>query len=259
MSQLVFDEALSRRLESMYSRRDFQRRRRCVHDALDARPGERVLDVGCGPGFYVAELLDRVGPEGAVVGVDASAQMLGLAALRCEGPGNVAFHEGAATSLPVDDGAFDAALSVQVLEYVGDVDTALAEIHRVLRPGGRVVLWDVDWSTVTWHSADPARMDRVMHAFDAHLTHPALPRTLAARLRSAGFGAVSAEGHAFTTTELDEEAYGPSLLPMIRGFVSGVEGIDDAEARAWEAEQRALGERGEFFFSCVQFCFRGVR
>ncbi|HVS45026.1 MAG TPA: methyltransferase domain-containing protein [Candidatus Dormibacteraeota bacterium] len=259
MTQLVFDEALSRRIESMYARRDFHRRRRLVQDAVGARPGEDILDVGCGPGFYVAELLDRVGPEGTVVGVDSSPQMLGLAAHRCEGHANVAFHEAPATSLPVDDAGFDAALSVQVLEYVGDVDTALAEMRRALRPGGRVVLWDIDWSTVTWHSSDAARMDRVLRAFEAHLTHPTLPRTLAARLRSLGFDGVTAEGHAFTATELDEEAYGPALLPMIRRFVAGVDGIDEAEARAWEAEQRELGERGEFFFSCVQFCFRGVR
>ena len=259
MSQLVFDEALSRRIESMYARRDFQRRRRLVHDALAAAPGEHVLDVGCGPGFYVAELLDRVGPQGAVVGVDSSAQMLGLAVRRCEGYDNVAFHEAPATSLPVADAGFDAALSVQVLEYVGDVDTALAEMRRALRPGGRAVVWDVDWSTVTWHSADPARMGRVMRAFDAHLTHPTLPRTLAARLRSVGFDAVTAEGHAFTATDLDRESYGPALLPMIQNFVTGGGGIDDAEATAWATEQRELAARGEFFFSCVQFCFRAVR
>jgi arsenite methyltransferase len=60
MGQLVFDEKLSRQLESNYSRRDFQRRRHLVHEALAARPGERVLDIGCGPGFYVAELLERL-------------------------------------------------------------------------------------------------------------------------------------------------------------------------------------------------------
>jgi ubiquinone/menaquinone biosynthesis C-methylase UbiE len=54
MSQLVFDEKLSRQLEANYSRRDFQRRRRLVEAALSAQPGERILDVGCGPGFYVS-------------------------------------------------------------------------------------------------------------------------------------------------------------------------------------------------------------
>jgi len=59
MGRLVFDEKLSRQLESNYFRRDFQRRRHLVQEALAAQPGDRVLDVGCGPGFYVAELLDR--------------------------------------------------------------------------------------------------------------------------------------------------------------------------------------------------------
>jgi ubiquinone/menaquinone biosynthesis C-methylase UbiE len=68
------------------------------------------------------------------------------------------------TALPVPDTGFDAALSVQVLEYVTDPDAALAELHRVLRPGGRLVVWDVDWATVSLHSSDAARTDRVLRA-----------------------------------------------------------------------------------------------
>ena len=84
---------------------------------------------------------------------------------------DVAFYEADATNLPVPDGTFDAALSVQVLEYVPDATAALAEMHRALRPGGRVVIWDVDWATVTWHSEDPERMARVLRAWDEHLTN----------------------------------------------------------------------------------------
>ena len=89
-----------------------------MHEALAAQPGERILDVGCGPGFYVAELLEAVGPEGSVVGVDVSPAMLAIAAHRTEANPNAAFHETDATSLPVEGEDFDAALSVQVLEYV---------------------------------------------------------------------------------------------------------------------------------------------
>lgn len=53
---------------------------------------------------------------------------------------------------------------MQVLEYVADVGAALAELHRVVRPGGRVVVWDVDWSTAFWHSANPTRMEGVLAA-----------------------------------------------------------------------------------------------
>jgi ubiquinone/menaquinone biosynthesis C-methylase UbiE len=259
MSQLVFNEKLSRQLEANYSRRDFRRRRQLVHEALGAQPGERVLDVGCGPGFYVAELLERVGPAGAVVGVDISPDMLGLAEKRSEGHDNVELRQAPATSLPVEDSSFDAALSVQVLEFVEDVDKALAEMYRALRPGGRLVVWDVDWATVSWHSTDPERMARVLHAWDAHLAHPSLPQTLASRLRSVGFDGIAAEGHTFATTELTPESYGGATLPSIAQYVMGRGGITEEEAQSWEAEQRELGDRGEFFFACIQFCFSATR
>jgi arsenite methyltransferase len=98
----------------------------------------------------VTELLEQVGRDGFVVGVDASADMLAVAAKRAEGHDNVELHEANATSLPVPDASFDQALAVQVLEYGQDVPAALAEMRRALRPGGRVVVWDVDWATVSW-------------------------------------------------------------------------------------------------------------
>jgi arsenite methyltransferase len=259
MSQLDFDEGLAEQLDSAYRTRDVLRRRELAREALDPAPGERILDVGCGPGFYVAELLERVGPEGSVVGVDASAPMLAMAARRCEGKGDVAFYEADATSLPVDDASFEAAISVQVLEYVSDLTAALAELHRALRPGGRLVVWDVDWSTVSWHSSDPARMERVLAAWDEHLAHPALPRTLAARLRSEGFEDVRAQGHIFATTEFTPDAYVGAIFPLIEDYVGESEEIAAEEANAWAAEQRELGERGEFFFACIQFCFTATR
>jgi arsenite methyltransferase len=257
MGQLVFDENLASRLESIYRTRDILRRRRLVREALGASPGDRILDVGCGPGFYAEELLAEVGDTGAVVGVDSSPQMLAVAARRAEQRSNVAFREGDATSLPVESGSFDAAFSVQVIEYVADAGRALAELHRAVRPGGRVVVWDVDWTTVSWHSTDAARMERALHAWDAHLAHPALPRTLTRRLRSAGFEDVAAEGHVFATTELVADAYVGAIFPLIEQFVAERSGPE--EGKAWAADQHELDERGEFFFSCTQFCFTARR
>ena len=259
MSQIVFDERTAQHLEVTYRTRDVLRRRRLVREALAVETGHRVLDVGCGPGFYSAELLAEVGAKGAVVGVDTSAVMLAAAARRCEGLGEAAFHEGNATSLPVEDRGFDRALCVQVLEYVSDVPAALAEIYRVLRPGGRALVWDVDWSTLSWHSAEPDRMQRILRAWDRHLAHPALPRTLAAALRAAGFTEIRAEGHTFATTELDSETYGGMALRTVEHYLAGLDDIDREEVKAWAEEQRELGARGEYFSAVMQFCFTATR
>ena len=255
MGQLEFDEEVSKRIEAAYAGRDMVHRRALVREALAVAPGERVLDVGCGPGFYVAELLEVVGPEGEVVGIDSSDSMLALAADRCAGHENAAFHEADATSLPVEDRSFDAAVSVQVLEYVADIPAALAELRRALRPGGRLVIWDVDWATLSMRTAEPERMRRVLAAWDEHLTHVSLPQALSAELRAAGFTEVVMDAYAFATTELDPERYGGFLVPFLEQFVIDREAVAVEEARAWADEQRGFAERGEFYFCVTQFRF----
>ncbi|HYT38786.1 MAG TPA: methyltransferase domain-containing protein [Acidimicrobiia bacterium] len=259
MTQLSFDAATARALEKAYQKRDMIRRRRHVREALAAAAGERILDVGCGPGFYVRELLDEVTETGSIVAVDASPDMLALARRRCEGHDNVSFREGNAAALPVDDGDFDAALCVQVMEYVPDAVGALTEIHRALRPGGRVLVWDVDWATVWWHSTDPDRMRRVLRAWDEHLVHPSLPRTLGPHLRAAGFTDVVVAGHSFATVDYDTETFAVAMLGMVADFVPGRGGVTGDEVAAWVAEQRDLAEQGEFFFEGTQFCFTATK
>lgn len=256
--QLKFDESTFRFFDKLYQSRDVAKRRRKVMEALGAQPGERILDLGCGPGWYVAEIAEQVGPRGSVFGVDLSSHWLLGAREHCKGLKNVDFHEGDAMSIPEPDGLFDAAIAVQVLEYVPDTMAALAELFRVLRPGGRLVIWDADWSTVSMHSADQDRMLRVLHAWDDHLAHPELPHVLARQLREAGFSDVTVDGTAFVTTSMDHETYGGSMVPLIGNYVAGHHGISKEEAHDWLAEQQELDEAGAFFFACLQVCFTAV-
>lgn len=96
----------------------------------------RVLDVGCGEG-QIARLAVEGGAR-RVVGVDASAAQIAEARRR---GGGATYARGAATSLPVATGSFDVVVSCLVLEHVEDLDGALDEVTRVLRPGGRLVLF----------------------------------------------------------------------------------------------------------------------
>jgi ubiquinone/menaquinone biosynthesis C-methylase UbiE len=108
-----------------------------VKDAA-LKPGERVLDVACGTGIVARLAAEAVGPEGAVTGVDVNPGMLAVA--RAVSGDAIAWREGDMASLPFSDGEFDAVICQLSLQFVPDKARALAEMKRVARPGGRVVL-----------------------------------------------------------------------------------------------------------------------
>lgn len=108
-------------------------------DTVGVSAGERVLDVGCGTGVVARHAAARVGPRGTVTGVDRNQSMLGVAReLGGHLDPPVTWLEGDATALPVAAVSVDVALCQQVLQFVADPAAALAELHRVLVPGGRV-------------------------------------------------------------------------------------------------------------------------
>jgi SAM-dependent methyltransferase len=256
---LGFDREMAKRLEVLYASGDVLRRRRLARRALAPVPGDRVVDIGCGPGYYVDEIAVQVGPGGRVIGVDPSTDMLAVAEEKTARHDNVTLLEGEAMSLPVEDGWADRALCVQVLEYVDDVPRTLDELHRAVRPGGTVVVWDIDWATLSWHSGNPERMARVLRVWDDHLAHPSLPRTLATSMRAAGFEDVRVEGYAFVNRDAGPNSYAGTVMPLIAGFVKGRSGISETEAAAWMEEQLALSEAGDFFCSLIQYCFTAIR
>ena len=108
-------------------------------------PGERVVDVGSGAGFDSFVAAHHVGPDGAVVGVDMTAEMLAKATATAEllELSHVAFRYGFAEDLPVEDGWADVVISNGVINLCADKRAAFDEIHRVLRPGGVLQFADI--------------------------------------------------------------------------------------------------------------------
>lgn len=108
--------------------------------------GQRVLDAGCGSGEYTRALA-RALPDSEVVGCDREPRYLAYArrTSAIQGLPRVVFEEGDLRRLPFPDGAFDAIWAKHVLQWVGTPRTAVAELLRVLRPGGRIVLVHFDW------------------------------------------------------------------------------------------------------------------
>jgi arsenite methyltransferase len=108
-------------------------------------PGERVVDVGSGAGFDSFVAAGQVGPDGRVVGVDMTPEMLKKSRATAEALGlaHVEFREGLAERLPVEDGWADAVISNGVINLCADKRAVLSEIHRVLAPGGWLQFADI--------------------------------------------------------------------------------------------------------------------
>lgn len=106
--------------------------------------GERILDVGCGAGVDAILAAMMAGPDGSAVGVDMVPEMLARAASnrKMTGVQNVSFQNAAGNNLPFPDDSFDVVISNGVINLIPDKEGALTEIHRVLKPGGRLMVAD---------------------------------------------------------------------------------------------------------------------
>ena len=116
-----------------------------LQTVLDPQPGERLLEIGPGTGFYTLDMAEWVGPEGTVEIFDLQQEFLDHVMRRVgeEGVANVRPTRGDATELPYEAGSVDAVVLTAVLGEIPDQGAALREIERVLRPGGRLVVGEL--------------------------------------------------------------------------------------------------------------------
>jgi SAM-dependent methyltransferase len=234
-----------------------QRLRRGFLAFAGIAPGARVLDVGCGTGVVARELAARVGRRGRVVGVDPSRAFLREARRRSRGTG-VRFRLGSGTDLPFRDGSFDAAVAVTVLLHVPRSDRVLAEMCRVVRPGGTVALLDQDFGTLVLDLPDRALTRRIVdgHA-ERFYPDPWSGRSLLRRLRAAGL--VRVRGRVFPVVEPRYDEYVRSLLSRRVDLARRWRLVTEAERRRWLAAADEAGARGDFYMSLNFYAAAGQR
>jgi SAM-dependent methyltransferase len=165
------------------------------------QPGEFVLDLGSGAGFDCFLAAGKVGQTGRVIGVDMTDAMLEKARANAAKSGleNVEFRRGEIESLPVDDDSIDVVISNCVLNLVPDKNRAFREIHRVLKPGGRLAISDMAWGI---EPAASVRKD--MEALVGCIGGALVLDDYVSRLKRAGFTRVETEQHAEAARKMVE-------------------------------------------------------
>lgn len=256
---LHYDDAATRRLLAIYLTPDVVAQREAFVHFLAPQPAERVIDIGAGPGLLAGMIGDVVGLEGEVCGVDISVPLLAWGRQHNSERPQVRLIEGDATRLPLDDARFDAAVSTQVLEYVSDVDAALAEMRRVLRPAGRAVVVDTDWDSMVWAVPDAARHARVMASWAVHAADVHLPRSLARRLERTGFTLRDVQVLPLLNFAHRTDSYSQRMVELIAAFVARAGGDDERDARAWVQDMEVQAASGSWFFSLSRYVFRAER
>ena len=214
-------------------------RKRASIEALELRPGDCAIDVGCGLGDEVRLLADAVGPAGSAIGVDLSGELLAAARARHGQQAAIRFIQADAHRLPFADRELDGARIERTLQHVADPAAVVREIARTVRPGGRIVALEADWRTLVFSGEDADTARLVACDVAAHIRHPAAGLSLPAWFHAAGlvverFGADATVTRSF------------AIADQLMGLGEAVERLATQAARAWRVEQRRLARRGMF-------------
>lgn len=227
---------------------------------LSADLGGRVLDVGCGDGADALTLASLVGPLGVVEGVDTDPAMVTAARARAEAASldhRVRFQVASGTNLPFDDGTFDVVHAERVLQHCADPVAVVGEMTRVVRPGGKVVLIDTDWASISLASPSGDAERRVARLLLDAVPNPAAGRLLPHYLDRCGCTVDEVAPHVMAFRDLELTLLMTRLPQLMAGAVSkGALHADEQDE--WLAGAQQLAASGSFFGYAVMTVAAGT-
>lgn len=226
---------------------------------LQIQMGQRILDIGCGTGDDVRAMAEHVGAAGQVIGLDNSATMIRTAIERT-GSTNlpVEFRLGNVMQLDFPDASFDGVCADRVLHHITAFEQAFAEMVRVTRTGGRIVIFEPDFDGIIISSPDTQIARQVIHTYTDRFPHGQCGRHLYRLYREAGLQEVGLRAIPFPLTEV-------ALAEQLIGLSSVVNAVaanhpEQAEqANRWLSDIQQADRDGTFFFMLLGFMVVGTK
>jgi ubiquinone/menaquinone biosynthesis C-methylase UbiE len=235
----------------------FQAYKRLLVQLLNMQPGTHLLDVGCGTGDDARAMAELVGANGRVVGVDNSQAMIAEAERRGTGkPLPIEFRVADAMHLPFADNSFDGARADRSPMHIPDPRQTLAEMVRVVKPGGRVVVFEVDFETLVLDVDEKALAREMVRCWCDGFRDGWLGRRFPWMFRQAGLKEVTTVPHVLVLT--------PALALLLvgettvnRAVAQGI--LTPAEGQVWLGHLDEVQRQGRFFSTMTGFLVAGQK
>jgi ubiquinone/menaquinone biosynthesis C-methylase UbiE len=246
-------------LDLIHSMPFFQECKRQSYRNLAIRPGASVLEIGCGNGVDATVLAGMAGPSGQVIGIDVSSTMLASARSR---DGVCSPHPGYvlcdASNLAFADETFDAVRADRVLQHTKDPAIVLREMARVIRPAGKIVVFEPDWETFVLSPGERVVTRRILNFWCGRIPSGWAGRSLFAAFTAAGLRDVDMTPMTLVLTSLPLARRVFDLettvsLAARAGIVSSL------EAETWVGEQVRADADGQFFSSLTFYLVTGTK
>ncbi len=249
--------AYVRKLESTGARPIWQAIKNRMLALLQLRPGDRVLDVGCGIGTDTLAMAELVGETGQVVGIDRSQVMLREARVRAaRSPGIPTYFQVDAEELCFAHQSFDACRCERVLQHLPRPECAIAEMLRVARPGARIAVAEPDYGAVTIRGGDPETTRRLIAFRCSHFRSGKIGREVSRTLSRLGLRDCRVTVFRDEQTKLFDW-YLESLrkIYVAPARSAGVVGQEDGER--WLSDLRRAADLGQFAHTTPIFLASG--
>ncbi|MBT3256948.1 MAG: methyltransferase domain-containing protein [Deltaproteobacteria bacterium] len=222
---------------------------------LKLKPGQRILEVGCGTGEDARTLAEKVQPGGEVIAIDTSREMIAEARKRALRESlNIDFKVGNVTSLDFDSNSFDRCHIERTLIHNFDPRKALQEMIRVLRVGGLIVAFEGDLDSNILDSSEPKLTRKILRFWCDSFQSPHIGRQLPAMYKMAGLLEISVQPHTFIFDfSLTEQVLISGTIE--RAGEAGV--VTSGEADRWLSDLKQARDSGTFFFAGTGFIVSG--
>jgi arsenite methyltransferase len=257
-----FDDALAAQLNLLFRTNALEKARKKYFEVFAIAPGELILDLGTGTAANAMALVQHLAGNCQIIGVDTSVSMLAIGEKNLQAfqfPGRIQLQQNDGHDLPFSDNYFDSCMIIQVLEYSKEPVRMLQEARRVLKPGGKLLVVDTDWDTLTWNSVERDQTRRIVLDWSDHEADGWQGRKIQEYLRRAGFQNFRHEVYVINESSFKETDYSSLMTRIVADYLIRAEKMDKQTVERWIDGLRVQDRKGYFYFSLNRYIFVAIK